>query len=110
MNWTVCSQPGCPELTRRGRCDDHRRDAERQRGSAARRGYDAKWRRTRGRYLAQHAMCEHEGCAAKATDVHHLDGLGPQGPDGHKWANLQALCASHHAAITARMQPGGWRR
>jgi 5-methylcytosine-specific restriction protein A len=40
--------------------------------------------------------------------VHHLDGLGPTGPLGHKWVNLQALCQTHHSQITAREQPGGW--
>ena len=40
----VCTEPGCPELVeagaRGGRCLDHRRQVERERGSATARGYD----------------------------------------------------------------------
>ncbi len=39
----VCNQVGCPilipKITRDGRCPDHRRQRERQRGSASTRGY-----------------------------------------------------------------------
>ena len=72
------------------------------------RGYGHPWRRTRGRYLKHHPTCEHEHCDQPAIEVHHLDGLGPKGPRGHKWDNLQALCKSHHSSITAHEQPGGW--
>lgn len=106
---TICTIPGCPEFaTQRGKCDQHRRMADKARGTATQRGYNTTWRRTRGRYLQLHPTCEHTGCAAPATDVHHLDGQGPNGPDGHKHSNLRALCASHHARITSREQPGGW--
>jgi len=44
----------------------------------------------------------------RATDVDHIDGLGPNGPRGHDWSNLRALCHSHHSQRTARDQPGGW--
>lgn len=81
-----------------------------RRPSAARRGYNARWQRTRARTLSERATCEHEGCDLPATDVHHLDGLGPQGPRGHDPANLQALCHPHHSQVTAREQPGGWAK
>lgn len=107
---TVCNVPGCPELTTHGRCQTHRREAERARGSAASRGYDARWRRTRGRYLQLHQVCEETGCTQRATEVHHIDGLGPNGPDGHRHKNLRALCKPHHSQLTSRLQPGGWNR
>ena len=47
-------------------------------------------------------------CDAPATDVDHIDGLGPQGPAGHDPANLRGYCHPHHSARTARDQPGGW--
>jgi 5-methylcytosine-specific restriction protein A len=94
----VCAVPGCPKLRP---CPTHR-----PRPTAAARGYDAKWRRTRGRYLQLHPMCEHAGCVSLAEDVHHLDGLGPLGPQGHAHANLQALCHPHHSSITARTTNG----
>lgn len=74
----------------------------------AQRGYDHKWRRTRGRYLKHHPACEHPGCTRPATDVHHLDNQGPLAPNGHKWNNLQALCHTHHSRHTAQQQPAGW--
>lgn len=102
---TVCTTPGCPKRTQGGKCPDCRKDT---RPSAAKRGYDHKWRRTRGRYLQLHPTCEHAGCAEQATDVHHKDGKGPQGPSGHQHHNLLALCHTHHSQRTAREQPGGW--
>lgn len=108
-----CAEPGCPSLTRSTRCDEHRkarrRASDAKRPSAAQRGYDAKWRRTRGEYLRTHPICEDEaGCIQVATDVDHIDGLGPKGPRGHDDENLRALCHSHHSQRTARDQAGGW--
>ena len=109
----VCPEPGCPELTEGGRCERHRLEARRasdaRRPSARKRGYDQRWEQTSSDYLAAHRFCEdEEGCIEPATEVHHLDGLGPLGPDGHDWNNLQALCHRHHSKRTARDQPGGW--
>lgn len=107
-----CSEPHCPELTTRGKCDRHRKDAQRasnaRRPTALERGYDTAWRATSRAYLRRHPTCEEAGCTAAATDVHHLDGQGPLGPRGHDHSNLQALCHSHHSQRTARDQPGGW--
>lgn len=96
----------CGALSDQERCAAHRyRD---RRPSAARRGYDARWRRTRARFLRAHPRCEHAACPEPATEAHHLDGQGPNGPAGHDEANLQALCTHHHKLVTAREQPGGW--
>lgn len=75
------------------------------RPTAAQRGYDAKWQRTRRRYLRTHPHCEQAGCLKPAEDVHHLDGKGPHGPRGHDPRNLQALCHRHHSQITAAALP-----
>lgn len=72
------------------------------------RDYGVQWRKTRGRYLKYHPTCEEPGCKKPAIDVHHLDGLGPTGPLGHKWSNLMALCRAHHSRRTARESPAGW--
>ena len=111
---SVCAEPGCPVLTADGRCDAHRasarRASDRRRPNSRARGYDARWQRTRRRYLAAQPWCEEPGCTEQATDVDHVDGLGPTGPAGHDPANLRALCHSHHSQRTARDQPGGWHR
>lgn len=98
----------CGALSDRSRCPQHR--PKDNRPSAAQRGYDARWRQTRARFLAKHPTCEHPGCSEPSTDAHHLDGLGPSGPRGHDESNLQALCSRHHKLITAQLQPGGWAR
>jgi 5-methylcytosine-specific restriction protein A len=109
----VCAEPGCPTLCRTTRCQRHsrakRRESDRRRPNARQRGYDSAWRATRASFLRAFPICQwHEGCIAPATDVHHLDGQGPKGPQGHDWANLQGLCHAHHSRITATEQPGGF--
>lgn len=111
----VCAEHGCPNID----CTLHTQSRARPtyrpsphpperdtRPTAAARGYDHKWRRTRGRYLQLHPTCEHPGCELAAYDVHHLDGKGPLGPAGHTHSNLQALCHSHHSSITASTTNG----
>lgn len=100
-----CTRFGCGEWVEGGGpCPAHRPKDDRP--SASQRGYGARWRRTRARFLRAHARCEF--CQEPATEAHHLDLAGPKGPRGHDPDNLQALCSTHHKAITARMQPGGW--
>lgn len=66
------------------------------------RPYDRRrWRRLSSRILTQRPTCEHAGCQRPATEVHHVDGLGPAGPRGYDPTNLLALCTPHHAATTA---------
>ena len=104
----VCSRPGCPNLCSGGRCDDCDRAADRSRGTARERGYNAAWERTRQDYLDEYPFCSEPGCPALATDVDHIDGLGPLSPRGHDGSNLRSYCHSHHSQRTARDQPGGW--
>lgn len=111
-----CATPGCPELVRgRSRCDacEVKAGAEdrARRGSAAERGYDARWQKYRLGFLAQHPLCVE--CAVS----------GPPGGDGkprvvpatvvdhikaHKgdqilfWdpKNHRGVCKPHHDART----------
>ena len=48
-------------------------------------------------------------CGGRATDVDHIDGLGPLGPRGYDPGNCRALCHSCHSWRTARDQ-SGWVR
>lgn len=113
---TTCSQPGCPELTEGGRCGSHRQAAERQRGSAASRGYGRRHRqRFRRAVLARDiccVLCRDEGRWTLATVADHWPlsrreleerGLGPDDP-----ARGRGLCKRHHDRETARHQPGGF--
>lgn len=110
----VCAEAGCPALTEGTRCETHRKQKRRtedaRRPNARARGYDQHWERTRRSFLAAFPVCQwHEGCLNPAVDVHHLDGQGPNGGQGHDWSNLQGLCHPHHSKTTATMQPGGFR-
>jgi 5-methylcytosine-specific restriction protein A len=109
---SVCSTPRCFELAVKGKCEDCKRaDRKRsalRRSSNSERGYDSRWRRTASRFLKSHPWCSEPDCDEHATVVDHIDGLGPNGPNGHKWVNLRGFCKRHHDQRTARDQPGGW--
>lgn len=97
----VCPVPGCPVLTSGGPCEAHRLARSRARDAARptriERGYDHRWRRVSARFLATFPTCER--CGATATEAHHRDGLGPRGPMGFEWSNLEALCKPCHSRI-----------
>lgn len=101
-----CRIPRCPHDAepRSALCTQHRneqrRTADSTRPNAATRGYDARWQNTRTAYLTEHPRCQWPGCHRPATDVDHLDGLGPLAPRGHDWTNLRGLCHSHHSTRT----------
>ncbi len=79
------------------------------RPSAAKRGYDRRWQRTRSLKLAQHPFCEDcetIGIVRAAEEVDHIDGKGPLGERGHDLTNLRALCKSCHSKKTAREDGG----
>jgi|SRR3990167_1640478 len=62
-----CPTPGCPALVRHGHCEQHRRERERRRGSAASRGYDRRHQRWRLLVLARDPICR--GCGQAASTV-----------------------------------------
>lgn len=107
----ACPTPGCPELTRGGRCAGHRDAAEDRRGTARQRGYDTTWEHRRRRYLIRHPICVDCGALANVADHHptsrrDLLAQGVTDPDAEH--RLRALCTHCHSAETARLQPGGW--
>lgn len=89
----------CGQLCDRGLCDEHRRERDRARPSAAQRGYDAEWREFRSTYLVEHNVCESdEGCARIADELHHVVRLEDGGAK-YLSSNLQALCSVHHRRL-----------
>lgn len=112
-----CAKPGCSRLIRgRGRyCEEHQKAEtsayDRERGSAAARGYGARWRRLRAMVLASNPLCadpfgeharNHEVVAA--TDVDHIIALVRGGTN--ELSNLQALCHACHSRKTV-LEDGG---
>ena len=110
-----CSHPGCPELVRtpgERYCEKHKKkhDAQynKQRGSAASRGYGAKWRKLRLMFLRANPLCReclNQGIIKEATDVDHIIPLKNGGTN--EWSNLQSLCHECHSRKTAR-EDGRW--
>jgi 5-methylcytosine-specific restriction protein A len=109
---TVCSVPGCPNLTDAGRCISCAAEAEQRRGSARQRGYGGGHEsRFRPGVLARHPTCvlcrqrpsvhaDHWPMSRRELVAAHLD---PNDP-----AHGRGLCGPCHSAETARHQPGGW--
>lgn len=104
----VCPTPGCPTLTPGGRCAPCQAKARAARPQPSRRGYGRAWRKASAEYLQTHPYCECEECEAKpqlqrdlATEVDHIDGLGPLGPRGFDPSNWQAMSKRHHSRKTA---------
>lgn len=108
-----CNKIGCPELTRERFCSKHKQDMssqyEKERGSAAARGYDGRWRKYRLSFLRRHHLCVYcqaQGIVEAATVVDHI--VPHKGDSKLFWDkhNHQALCASCHSAKTAREDGG----
>jgi 5-methylcytosine-specific restriction protein A len=100
-----CRTPRCPApATRRGYCPEHSPD--RQRPSAARRGYSAAsgWPEIRAGVLSLRPYCEAKGCRSLASEVHHEKRLRDGGTNDYD--NLVALCRPCHSRISAREDAG----
>lgn len=103
-----CRYPRCPELVDSGYCANHAeldKRADRWRGSAASRGYDANWRRFRIAYLRKHPLCV--DCLAQqrvmaATEPHHVQKVRDRPDLMYDERNLMPLCKPCHQVRTAR--------
>ena len=104
-----CAEYPCPELVQGTRCARHQvavdRAVDRNRASAAQRGYGAGWREYRRVYLVTYPDCAI--CGEKATDVDHIRPVtGRDDPAFWNQSNHQALCHSCHSRKTAKQ--GRW--
>jgi 5-methylcytosine-specific restriction protein A len=89
-----------------------RREFDRKRaGDEHRKLYGtARWKRLRMMKLQANPFCEigiicdpqpKTGIRARATDVHHLQGIVEQPELAFEWSNLQSACHACHAHVTA---------
>jgi len=111
-----CSHPGCPQLVEAAqgsRCEKHKRQEQKrydqQRGTAAQRGYDSRWRKYRIKFLAQHPYCVEclkQGKFVFATVVDHIK--PHKGDKKLFWDpnNHQSLCKPCHDRKTATEDGG----
>lgn len=93
---TACSAPWCSALAQPGhtRCARHG-PAREARGSAAERGYDARWRKARLAFLAAHPLCAECERAGRVTPARVVDHVVPHRGDQRLFwdeGNWQALC------------------
>jgi len=106
-----CRYGRCPYITTHesGLCEQHRHIAyqqnDAQRGTAAERGYGARWKTLRDWFLRENpycVMCAAIGKQEQATEVDHI--VPHKGDDDLMWdvANLEALCSWHHKSKTAK--------
>lgn len=111
-SFKTCLHPGCPELVQSGYCDKHKKDTKNydsNRGTAAQRGYDSRWRKYRINFLNKNPLCVEclkEGRYVPATVVDHI-----KAHKGNKklfWdpMNHQALCKQCHDKKTVREDGG----
>ncbi|UVI33719.1 HNH endonuclease [Paenibacillus spongiae] len=108
-----CSKVGCSELTRSRYCEEHAKlewqRSDRERGSAAQRGYGHRWRLARESYLREHPLCIYCMKEVRVNAATVIDHIKPH--KGNKvlfWDrnNWQPLCKSHHDKKTARYDGG----
>ena len=109
-NARPCGAPGCTALVYDGRfCEAHAKEQQaaydKQRGSSARRGYGARWRKLRRVVLARSPLCADpfgihaaEGRIEQATEVDHIKPKSQGGTNA--MGNLQALCKQCHSRKT----------
>jgi 5-methylcytosine-specific restriction protein A len=114
----VCTTPGCPETAAGGKCrrcrSAQRHANDRQRGSAAERGYGQAHRdKFRAGVLKRDPVCVLCNSApAVVADHHPVDRreLAELGCDPYDPAFGRGLCDACDRRQTARRQPGGWRK
>lgn len=106
-----CRAQGCPNLVwgdviycaqHAHLENDRKRRYDAIRGTAAQRGYDARWNRIRSQFLAHHPICRH--CGESATVAHHIIRRRSGGSDDD--GNLLPLCASCHSRLHASAGEG----
>lgn len=84
--------------------DPHQPPPQLGRLSAARRGYDRRWRRARRLHLAEHPLCVECQRAGRVTAAEHVDHVVPHRGDATRFwdpGNWQSLCAACHRRKTA---------
>jgi 5-methylcytosine-specific restriction enzyme A len=107
---TICvleaEAPGCPELVPDGKCEEHRVQQERWRGSSTSRGYDYAWQQLSAAHKRRQPLCVEclkENRVTAADDVDHIVPFkGLNDPLRLDPSNLQSLCRPHHHNVKTK--------
>jgi 5-methylcytosine-specific restriction protein A len=113
----VCSVHGCPTIfptTEGSRCLEHRRAADRARGTTRDRGYSTRGHLTfRTAVLTRDPICVSCNTALSTIADHYplgRDELIARGLDPNNPAAGRGLCKPCDSTQTASRQPGGWNQ
>ena len=110
-----CPHPGCPELTRGGRCPKHKQEQHRQHEGGEERLADqrfyngTRWRKVREVQLGRYPLCEQcrrQGRTVVAKHVHHIVPRKKMQELAYVLSNLESLCKPCHSKETAKEM--GW--
>lgn len=109
-----CGHIGCRAMAvpTTGRCAKHQgeiKQRDRDRGSAAKRGYGHKWRQARDEFLSAHPLCvdcQRRDVLTASSEVDHI--VPHKGDLSLFWrrSNWQALCKPCHSRKTASEDGG----
>lgn len=89
--------------------EEAKRQSDRRRGSAAKRGYDADWRRERAKFIKSNPLCIDCLAEGRAEPTKVVDHDPPHRGDMAKFwdrSTWRARCKPHHDAKTAREDGG----
>ncbi|OLO40306.1 HNH endonuclease [Alkalihalophilus pseudofirmus] len=105
--------PNCPSLTKERYCEAHKKQAikqyDKERSTAAKRGYDARWRKSRKLFLSKYPLCKHCYDKGELIPANVVDHIQPhKGDKVLFWDvnNWQSLCKSCHDIKTATEDGG----
>ena len=113
MPWkpkSICSYPGCNELTHDRYCSKHKREVNKERNDINSKIYNNRWRKASKAYLKDNPLCVYCKKEDRLTPATEVDHIIP--PDGHMklfWdkSNWQSLCKKCHSKKTA-LEDGGF--
>lgn len=117
MTMRVCSTPGCPTIypTSEGsRCERHRKEADKARGTATERGYNTPGHQAfRRAVITRDPICVlcnvRPSTVADHWPISKRD-LIAAGLNSNDPTRGRGLCTTCHDTETAKNQPGGWHQ
>lgn len=113
MPWkpkSICSYPGCNELTHDRYCSKHKREVNKERNDINSKIYNNRWRKASKAYLKDNPLCVYCKKEDRLTPATEVDHIIPHGGDMKLFwnkSNWQSLCKKCHSKKTA-LEDGGF--
>jgi 5-methylcytosine-specific restriction protein A len=107
---TICSYPGCNELSHDRYCGMHKKRMNKERNSINSKIYNNQWRKASKTYLKENPLCVHCEKEDRLTPATEVDHIIPHGGDMKLFwdkSNWQTLCKKCHSIKTAK-EDGGY--